>query len=109
MLTIEQLLVALVLVAFGAWFWHHLGIRQIALRHARKVTRRANLQLLDQSIYLRRIRPARSRDTLIALQRSYEFEFATRGDRRFLGWVVLVGRRLERVELQPYSEEHWLQ
>ena len=109
MLTSEQLLLILFFAIAGAWFWHHLGIRQLALRHARQATRRDNLQLLDQSIYLRQIRLVRSRTSLLALERSYEFEFASRGDRRFLGWVVLVGRRLERLELQPYTEDNWLQ
>ncbi|WP_108125670.1 DUF3301 domain-containing protein [Saccharospirillum mangrovi] len=109
MLSTDQLLAAFAVVVVVAWFWHHLGIRQLALRHARQATRRANVQLLDQSIYLRKIRLVRSNATLLAFERSYEFEFATRGDRRYLGWVVLTGRRLTRLELQPYSEDHWLQ
>lgn len=109
MLTSEQLLLILLAAIGAAWFWHHLGIRQLAMRHARQACQRNNVQLLDQSIYLRKIRLVRSRATLLAMERSYEFEFASRGDRRYLGWVVLSGRQLTRLELQPYSEDHWLQ
>ncbi|MDB2448855.1 DUF3301 domain-containing protein [bacterium] len=109
MLTSEQLLLILLAAVAGAWFWHHLGIRQLAWRHAREQTERVNVQLLDQSIYLRQIRLVRSPVSLLALERSYEFEFATRGDRRFLGWVVMSGRHLKRLELQPYTEDRWMQ
>ncbi len=109
MLSNETLILILVLAIIGAWFWHHLGIRQIALRHARQTAKKEGVQLLDDSIVLARIRLCRSPDTAIAFQRTYQFEFSSLGDRRFLGWVILKGRRLETVELQPYSERNWLQ
>ncbi|PTY37557.1 hypothetical protein BGP77_13745 [Saccharospirillum sp. MSK14-1] len=109
MLSSEQLLLILVFAVISAWWWRHLGIRQLALAHARKACQKANVQLLDQSVYLRKIRLARSPVSLVTVERSYEFEFSTRGDRRFLGWVVLTGRRLQRLELQPYSDDNWLQ
>lgn len=105
----SQLIILLVLAAVGAWFWHHLGVRQYALLSARQITQQAGVQLLDQSIYLRKVRLVRSASSLVALERSYEFEFSTRGDRRFLGWVVMIGRRMERSELQPYTEDQLLQ
>lgn len=105
----SQLITLLLLAILGAWLWHHLGIRQYALQAARQITQRAGVQLLDQSIYLRKVRVVRSKSSLIALERSYEFEFSTRGDRRFLGWVVMLGRRMERSELQPYTEDQLLQ
>jgi len=109
MLSSSQLIMLLLLTMLGAWFWHHLGIRQYALQSARQITQKAGVQLLDQSIYLRKIRLAKSSSSLLALERSYEFEFSTRGDRRFLGWVVMRGRRMERSELQAYTEDRLLQ
>jgi hypothetical protein len=104
----QSLLLVLFVVAIAAWLWHHLGLRQIALQHARRVTKKEGVQLLDDSVYLRRMRLSRSTDTLFAFQRMYQFEFSTVGDRRFLGWVILHGRRLETVHWQPYIEDQIL-
>lgn len=109
MLSNETLILTLFIAAFVAWFWHHLGIRQIALGHARRAAKNEGVQLLDESIVLVRIRPCRSPETLFAFERYYQFEFSSIGDRRFLGWVVMVGRKLKQVELQPYSARDWLQ
>lgn len=109
MLSSNQLLLILACAILAAWWWRHLGIRQLALLQARKACQAANVQLLDQSVYLRKIRLAPSSNSLIAIERSYEFEFSTRGDRRFLGWVVMTGHRLKRLELQPYSDNSMLQ
>lgn len=109
MLSNETLILILLFAAFGAWFWHHLGIRQVALGHARRTLKQEGVQLLDQSIILARIRPCRSDETLFAFRRYYQFEFTSIGDRRFLGWVIMVGRKLEKVEMQPYNERNWLQ
>ncbi|MHA7878636.1 MAG: DUF3301 domain-containing protein [Saccharospirillum sp.] len=105
----DALLTLTLVFALGAWFWHHLGVRQRALQYCRQVTQKEGVQLLDESIIMIRMRPTRSQDTLFAFERTYQFEFSTRGDRRFLGWVVLNGVRLARVELQPYSDDSLLQ
>lgn len=105
----DALLTLTLVAALGAWFWHHLGVRQRALNYCRKITRKEGVQLLDDSIIMIRMRPCRSPDTFFAFQRTYQFEFSTRGDRRFLGWVVLNGVRLQQVELQPYSDDTLLQ
>ncbi|WP_051207930.1 DUF3301 domain-containing protein [Saccharospirillum impatiens] len=101
----KSLLILLFVIIAGAWIWHHLGLRQIALFHARRSAKKEGVQMLDDSIYLHRMRLARSTDTLFAFQRMYQFEFSTVGDRRFLGWVILRGRRLESVHWQPYVED----
>jgi len=102
----QSLLILLFVVSFGAWIWHHLGLRQIALQQARRAAKKEGVQMLDDSIYLRRMRLSRSTDTIFAFQRMYQFEFSTVGDRRFLGWVILRGRRLESVHWQPYVEDN---
>lgn len=108
-MTSQELVLTTLFIALGAWVWHHLGIRQLALRRARQATRKEGVQLLDDSIVLVRFRLRRSKDTLLAFERSYQFEFSSLGDRRFLGWVVMLGRRPVKIELQPYSERNWLQ
>lgn len=109
MLSNDTLILILVIAVGAAWFWHHMGIRQYALGHARKASEREGVQLLDDSIVLARIRPCRSSETVLAFRRTYQFEFTSIGDRRFLGWVILVGRKLEHIEMQPYNERNWLQ
>lgn len=108
-MTGKELLWATLAVAVAAWVWHHLGIRQLALQRARQATRKEGVQLLDQSIVLARFRLRRSPDTLFAFERTYQFEFSSVGDRRFLGWVVMLGRRQEHIEFQPYTANQRLQ
>ena len=105
MITLEGLFVSVIIFLLAYAFWRHLGIGQIALAAAKTYTERQGVSLLDQSVHLQKIRLSKGRSSLFDLTRTYEFEFFTRGDKRYLGWVVMIGRKVKSLDLQPYVEE----
>ena len=96
--------VALMLVAgvILAWLWRGLGARDRALAMVRQHCDRSDLQLLDESIALTRLRLGRNQRSRLGLIRRYGFEFTVTGERRYPGWIELHGQRLLRIELAPH-------
>lgn len=87
--------VALVVVAAIAWLWlDSIKVREVAVAAARSACASEGLMLLDDTVSISGLKPARNEDGHIRLQRSYEFEFSDTGDNRRRGSVVLLGRRV---------------
>jgi len=97
-----DLLLVLSFAALG-WFWFD-SLRAIeAARHAGKdACNRAGVQFLDDTVAS--IALALGRDDLgrMALRRTYRFEFSDTGDNRLEGRVILLGAKLETVEMEPF-------
>lgn len=89
-------------VAIGFWLWRTLGLRDRALALVRQHCRQADVQLLDESIYLNKLRIGRSKGLRFALVRRYGFEFTVTGERRYNGYIELYGPRLRHIELAPH-------
>ena len=93
----------LILTALVGAYWWQSGVykgraRNVAVTHCRE----HGLQLLDQSMVIVGFWPVRDRGRL-TFRRRYQFEFSSVGDRRSQGRLVLVGMRLESIELEPYK------
>ena len=71
-----------------------MGIRQQAYLAAQRHCRELGLQLLDQSVTLKRVRLKRNRAGGLSLLRVFVFEFASTGDERYFGEVQLLGQVL---------------
>ncbi|MFZ2289082.1 MAG: DUF3301 domain-containing protein [Halopseudomonas yangmingensis] len=84
------------------WIWRGLGLRDRALAQVRQHCNKADVQLLDESIALSRLRIARDAAGRINLVRRYIFEFTVTGERRYTGFIELHGNRLLRIELAPH-------
>lgn len=91
----------LLLAAIAGFWWRGHAVRELALTATRNHCRRFEVQLLDETVVLRRMRPVRSGSGL-RLRRIFEFEFTSTGDERYRGWTVMLGRRLESIDLQPH-------
>jgi hypothetical protein len=86
---------ALLLVALAVWAWMDaLSAREHAIRHGRELCGEAGVQLLDQTVSLKRLRLAR-RDGLPTFVRRYGFEVSLDGSDRHRGHLDLSGARLE--------------
>jgi hypothetical protein len=66
---------------------------------ARGVCTRAGVQFLDSSVIQTGIRVERGGNALLALVRTYRFEFATDGHKRHVGEITLHGRRVRVVSM----------
>jgi hypothetical protein len=85
------------------YWWHSGTYKGRALHLAEKYCREQDLQLLDQSMVIRGIWPVRRADGRLTLRRSYQFEFASTGDQRYRGVLVLVGMQLRSIELEAFK------
>jgi hypothetical protein len=91
---------AFVLLLYFAWL--SVQAREYAYFLALKHCRQYDLQLLEQSVAFKALWLKRDATGKMRFWRSYKFEFSSTGDERYHGLVIMLGRRLERVELEPY-------
>lgn len=91
------------LALFGAavWLWiDGLGYREQALAMARAICQQADVQLLDDTVALRRISLAREPGGgPMRVRRVYHFEFSDTGDNRKRGQIGFLGNRRESLWL----------
>ena len=73
--------------------------RSLASNHCRQL----DLQLLDDSMVIISLWPIRNEQGNLVLRRCFSFEFASIGDRRYQGEVIMLGMRLLHIELEPYK------
>lgn len=87
------------LVVLG-WLWlDGLKKRELAVKAARRVCDQADVQLLDESVALRKLRLQRNARQQIKLYREYAFEYSNTGDNRLPGRVYLLGEVVLDVNL----------
>ena len=85
-----------------AWWWRRHARRRQALEASRRYCQQMNVQLLDETVVLKRLWPQRSAHGSLILRRAYEFEFTATGDDRYPGMVIMLGIRLDSVQLAPH-------
>ena len=95
--------IALAGIAAAGWFWYDsMRARERAVRAGRGVCEREGLQFLDDTVLCTRTRPTRDAAGRVTLRRVYTFEFSDDGQRRRAGSIVVVGDRLESLEMEPF-------
>ncbi len=94
----------LVVLGVAGWWWWSMRAREAAVQAARQACKRFSVQLLDETVALRRLRPVRARDGRLRLWRLYHFEFSQTGGERYAGHVALIGHRLMDVHLDAVED-----
>lgn len=85
----------ILLLAAVAWLWlDSLKAREAAIRAAREVCASEGLLLLDDTVAISGLKPARDEGGRLKLQRAYDFEYTDTGDNRLKGSVVMLGHRV---------------
>ena len=92
---------ALTATACTLW-WQNLKVREFATRQVRLYCQQQDVQLLDESVALKAMKPRRNARGHMTLERSYQFSFTSTGDDRYIGMVRLEGRKVLGFELQPH-------
>ncbi|MGH8278525.1 MAG: DUF3301 domain-containing protein [Gammaproteobacteria bacterium] len=93
-------LLALIALAAGAWFWYDsLRAREAMTRTCQRLCANMNLQFLDETVALSKLRPARSSEGRLSWRRLYVFEFSESGQDRWKGRALLNGRHVESIQL----------
>jgi hypothetical protein len=104
-----ETLIYLLLLALLAWFWlDSLRSREIATHTCKAVCRRDQLQFLDDTVSLQHLGLGRDGKGTVRVRRAYRFEYASSGDRRYQGLVVMLGSQLQvlNMETQDGEPEH---
>src|SRR5690625_4423484 len=84
-----------------AWLWNDtLEAREHMLRHCRRALAELDMQLLDETVAIRRVGLRRDRRGRIAISRAYDFEFSMNGQDRWPGRAMLLGRRVETLQIE---------
>ncbi|MEX0733165.1 MAG: DUF3301 domain-containing protein [Steroidobacteraceae bacterium] len=97
-----ELLLAVAVLAVIAGFWHSsLAARELANRVAMETCASANVQMLDGTVAIHRLRMVRSGDAPLAWHRTYVFDYTSDGFSRQRGFVVLTGDTVDTVGLGP--------
>ncbi len=86
----------LLLGFFILWWFSAIKARERARDVARRFCEQQGWQLLDQTVALHSMRPARAEDRL-QWRRRYRFDFSPDGGQRRGGELVLLGNQLERI------------
>ena len=87
---------------FGLIFWRGWDVKKHASALAARYRQQNDLQLLDQSVVLESMKMARDSEGRLVFRRVYRFEFASTGDERYQGSVVLLGMQAESIQLEPW-------
>jgi len=96
-----ELIFTLLGIGLLGWFWaDSLRAREYALRICRKACAQIDAQLLDETVALRRLGVARSRQGHAVWRRTYNFEYTLDGAERLRGSIVLRGRAVETVAIR---------
>jgi len=96
------MLLAVALLALLAGFWHSsLAARELANRLAMETCTNANVQMLDGTVAIHRLRLVRGGDAPLAWRRTYVFDYTEDGFSRKRGFVVLTGDAVDTVGLGP--------
>jgi hypothetical protein len=96
----------IILIAFllGAYLYWSSG--QLAKEFALKVVRshclNLEVQMLDEYVALNSIRLRRDQNGKIRLWRTFLFEFSSTGNERYNGVCIILGRRVESIQMEPY-------
>lgn len=94
----------MVLGGFILHYWWQSGeYKNRALALALQHCQQLDLQLLDQSMVIRGYWPVRREDGRWFIRRTYQFEFTSTGQQRYRGNMVLIGFKLDSVELEAYQ------
>jgi hypothetical protein len=102
-MSVYELISITPLIGVAYLIWQHNNISLIARNLTREHCEKVGVQLLDQNVILKRIRIKTSPYSLLALQRHYAFEFSSIGDYRYKGVIHLLGKRMVRIELEPFK------
>jgi hypothetical protein len=97
-----ELVVLMILLGLG-WLWlENQGVRDQAIAIAKDFCAQENVQFLDDAMASVRISLKRNERGHLAIARTYQFEFSDTGDNRLKGTIIMLGKKLETLHLQPY-------
>ena len=93
----------LLLLIFFFWY-RNLSVRELAMKHSTRACQEQSFQLLDGSVHLSGIRPARCPGQNRCLRRRYRFTYSSDHVNRSNGVTIMLGNQLESIVFSPPVE-----
>jgi hypothetical protein len=100
----DIILICFLCMACMYWF-NAQKAKEIALGTARAHCLSMGVQMLDDYVALNGIWLKRDKLRKIHLRRLFLFEFSSTGDERYNGTLLMLGRRVESIHMDPYRIE----
>lgn len=98
-----QSILWLTLIVLAIYYWRGaLLVKDRAYAAAQKRCEEMQVQLLDETVYLRRLWFRRNDQGKLSLWRAFYFEFTVSGADRYFGRVIMLGARITQVELDAH-------
>ena len=102
MLTLELIVFIALVLAAALFWWRSMGIRAMTMSQIKYRLVENDLQLLDQSLVLDKLRLRRGNSGAINFWRQYSFEFTSTGMSRYRGVVCVFGQEITSFELETH-------
>ena len=98
----SELIMIVLLVGFLFYWSSAQQIREIALNTAKAYCQKMDVKMLDGYVALNALWLKRDKYGKIRVWRSYLFEFTATGEDRYNGKVIMLGKLIESVQLEPH-------
>lgn len=92
--SLGEVLALLVFGAASVFFLSAIRVRELALQHVTRASRRDDFQLLDQSVHIQRLSLSRDEGGRWRIWRQYRFDYSFDGVQRRQGHVIMLGKTL---------------
>ena len=100
----SELIVLILFVLLATYLWGAVKTKELAIRAGHAACDKRGLQFLDQTVEQRQLRFCLDERKNPGWRRTYYFEFATSGEFRYEGQLVMHGHRLQSLTLDPYPD-----
>ncbi len=91
----------LILLGIICWFWaDSMQARKIAIITTQRACEIRQLQLLDETVALKKISLKRGKNTRFAIWRTYQFDYCTNNDTRLHSTITLCGKSVVKLDLE---------
>ncbi|MDD4904983.1 MAG: DUF3301 domain-containing protein [Methylobacter tundripaludum] len=97
----DLILIALLLGAYLYWF-NGQQVKEVALKAVRANCLNLEVQMLDEYVALNSSRLKRDQAGKMRVRRIFLFEFSSTGNERYNGVCIMLGRRVESIQMEPY-------
>jgi len=110
----DQIILFTVLACVGYFWWSSTRAKELAVSHARQRCSSHQLQFLDQTVALSKIRPQRNHKGHLCWRREYEFEYTgilhsdeapISAGQRDKGYITLLGQQIIHIELPFLTDD----
>lgn len=102
MLSTVEILVLFGLLALAGYWFTALRNKELARAAGQRTCEQADVQFLDDTVELRKLRLRRGESGGLVFYREYRFEFTNDGAQRYRGEITMLGRRVLRSTLEPF-------